>query len=51
MLRVTAQGLGAVLTAIVTPFDADLTVDEEAFVALLHHLSDHGSDGFVELLD
>jgi 4-hydroxy-tetrahydrodipicolinate synthase len=47
MLRVTAQGLGAVLTAIVTPFDADLTVDEEAFVALLHHLSDHGSDGFV----
>ena len=30
-----------------TPFDADLNVDEEAFVALLHHLADHGSDGFV----
>jgi len=40
-------GLGAILTAIVTPFDADLRVDEEAFVELLHHLADHGSDGFV----
>jgi 4-hydroxy-tetrahydrodipicolinate synthase len=35
------------LTAIVTPFDADLRVDEEAFVALMHHLAEHGSDGFV----
>ncbi len=43
----TAQGLGAVLTAIVTPFDDELNVDEEAFVALLHHLAGHGSDGFV----
>ncbi len=43
----TAQGLGAVLTAIVTPFDDELNVDEEAFVALLHHLAAHGSDGFV----
>jgi 4-hydroxy-tetrahydrodipicolinate synthase len=40
-------GLGAILTAIVTPFDADLRVDEEAFVDLMHHLADHGSDGFV----
>ena len=40
-------GLGAILTAIVTPFDDDLRVDEEAFVALLHHLAAHGSDGFV----
>jgi 4-hydroxy-tetrahydrodipicolinate synthase len=40
-------GLGAILTAIVTPFDADLRVDEEAFAELLHHLADHGSDGFV----
>lgn len=40
-------GLGAVLTAIVTPFDDDLNVDEEAFVDLLHHLAAHGSDGFV----
>jgi 4-hydroxy-tetrahydrodipicolinate synthase len=38
---------GAVLTAIVTPFDADLAVDEDAFVALMHHLAAHGSDGFV----
>jgi 4-hydroxy-tetrahydrodipicolinate synthase len=40
-------GLGAIITAIVTPFDAGLQVDEEAFVELLHHLADHGSDGFV----
>jgi 4-hydroxy-tetrahydrodipicolinate synthase len=40
-------GLGAILTAIVTPFDDDLNVDEQAFVDLLHHLADHGSDGFV----
>jgi 4-hydroxy-tetrahydrodipicolinate synthase len=43
----SVAGLGAILTAIVTPFDDDLNVDEEAFVALLHHLADHGSDGFV----
>jgi 4-hydroxy-tetrahydrodipicolinate synthase len=35
------------LTAIVTPFDADLRVDEEAFVALMSQLAQHGSDGFV----
>ena len=40
-------GLGAILTAIVTPFDDDLNVDEEAFVSLMHHLAEHGSDGFV----
>jgi len=40
-------GLGAVLTAIVTPFDDDLNVDESAFVDLLHHLVAHGSDGIV----
>ena len=39
--------LGAILTAIVTPFDDDLNVDEQAFVDLLHHLAAHGSDGFV----
>jgi 4-hydroxy-tetrahydrodipicolinate synthase len=39
--------LGAILTAIVTPFDAQLRVDEEAFVALMRHLAAHGSDGFV----
>lgn len=40
-------GLGTILTAIVTPFDEQLRVDEEAFVALMHHLAEHGSDGFV----
>src|SRR3954466_5999978 len=40
-------GLGAILTAIVTPFDDDLNVDEQAFVDLMHHLAAHGSDGFV----
>lgn len=38
--------LGAVLTAIVTPFDAHGQVNEEAFVALMHHLAEHGSEGF-----
>jgi 4-hydroxy-tetrahydrodipicolinate synthase len=40
-------GLGAILTAIVTPFDDALNVDEQAFVDLMHHLAAHGSDGFV----
>lgn len=31
----------------VTPFDADLRVDEGATVALMHHLLGHGSDGLV----
>ena len=39
--------LGAILTAIVTPFDDDLRVDEDAFVELLRHLCAHGSDGVV----
>jgi 4-hydroxy-tetrahydrodipicolinate synthase len=39
--------LGAVLTAMVTPFDADGRVDEEAAVALMNHLLDHGSHGLV----
>jgi 4-hydroxy-tetrahydrodipicolinate synthase len=39
--------LGAVLTAMVTPFDADGRVDEDAAVALMRHLLDHGSDGLV----
>ncbi len=39
--------LGAILTAIVTPFDAGGAVNEEAFVALMRHLADNGSDGFV----
>lgn len=39
--------LGAILTAMVTPFDADGRVDQEAAVALMHHLVEHGSDGLV----
>lgn len=39
--------LGAILTAIVTPFDAEGAVDEAAFVDLMHHLAANGSDGFV----
>ena len=39
--------LGAVLTAMVTPFDERGGVDEEAAVALMHHLVDSGSDGLV----
>ena len=42
-----SAGLGAILTAMVTPFDGNLRVDEEAAVALMHHLVDHGSDGLV----
>ena len=41
------MSLGAILTAVVTPFDDDLKVDEDAFVELLGHLSAHGSDGAV----
>jgi 4-hydroxy-tetrahydrodipicolinate synthase len=39
--------LGTLITAIVTPFDEQLRVDEDAFVSLLHHLAANGSDGFV----
>jgi 4-hydroxy-tetrahydrodipicolinate synthase len=39
--------LGAILTAMVTPFDAEGRVDEEAAVRLMHHLVEHGSDGLV----
>ncbi len=39
--------LGAILTAMGTPFDAPLRVDEDATVALMEHLVAHGSDGVV----
>ena len=39
--------IGTILTAMVTPFDGDGRVDEEAAVALMHHLVEHGSDGLV----
>ena len=38
---------GAILTAIVTPFAEDGSVDEQAFVSLMAHLAASGSDGFV----
>lgn len=39
--------LGAILTAMVTPFDGDGRLDEDAAVRLMHHLLEHGSDGLV----
>jgi 4-hydroxy-tetrahydrodipicolinate synthase len=39
--------LGTILTAIVTPFDERGRVNEESFVALMRHLAENGSDGFV----
>jgi len=39
--------IGGVLTAMVTPFDADGRVDEDAAVALINHLLENGSDGIV----
>ena len=41
------QDFGAILTAMVTPFDAQGRVDEAQAVALMHHLIAHGSDGLV----
>jgi 4-hydroxy-tetrahydrodipicolinate synthase len=39
--------LGAILTAMVTPFDDEGRVDQEAAVHLMNHLVEHGSDGLV----
>jgi 4-hydroxy-tetrahydrodipicolinate synthase len=39
--------IGGILTAMVTPFDKDGEVDEDATVRLIHHLLDNGSDGLV----
>ena len=39
--------IGSIITAIVTPFDERLEVDEEAFVATMRHLAANGSDGVV----
>jgi 4-hydroxy-tetrahydrodipicolinate synthase len=39
--------LGAMLTAVVTPFDEQGGVDEEAFVRVVRHVCEHGSDGVV----
>jgi 4-hydroxy-tetrahydrodipicolinate synthase len=42
-----AAELGSILTAMVTPFDADGELDEQAAVRLMHHLVEHGCDGLV----
>jgi 4-hydroxy-tetrahydrodipicolinate synthase len=42
-----STSLGAILTAMITPFDASGALDEEAAVRLMNHLVDHGSDGVV----
>ena len=38
---------GSILTAMVTPFDDRGAIDEDATVALMHHLVANGSDGLV----
>ena len=40
-------GLGAILTAMATPLDADLAVNEAAARRLARYLVEHGSDGVV----
>ena len=39
--------VGGILTAMVTPFDAEGELNEEAAVRLMHHLLENGSDGLV----
>ena len=41
------SALGEILTALVTPFDERGAVNSESFVALMRHLAENGSDGFV----
>jgi 4-hydroxy-tetrahydrodipicolinate synthase len=41
------MNLGTILTAMVTPFGAEGRVDDDSFVALMHHLAETGSDGLV----
>jgi 4-hydroxy-tetrahydrodipicolinate synthase len=39
--------IGGIITAMVTPFDGDGRVDEDATASLIRHLLEHGSDGVV----
>jgi 4-hydroxy-tetrahydrodipicolinate synthase len=39
--------IGGILTAMVTPFDSEGELHEEAVVRLMHHLLENGSDGLV----
>jgi 4-hydroxy-tetrahydrodipicolinate synthase len=41
------MSIGGIITAMVTPFDGDGRVDEEATADLIRHLLEHGSDGVV----
>lgn len=41
------MSIGGILTAMVTPFDSEGAVDENATVRLIHHLLENGSDGLV----
>jgi 4-hydroxy-tetrahydrodipicolinate synthase len=46
-MTTTSAPFGRVLTAMVTPFDADGAIDLTAAAALATHLVDHGHDGLV----
>ena len=41
------MSIGGIITAMVTPFDGDGRVDEDATARLIRHCLDHGSDGIV----
>jgi 4-hydroxy-tetrahydrodipicolinate synthase len=41
------MNIGGILTAMVTPFDRNGALDEDAAVRLMHHLLENGSDGLV----
>ena len=41
------MAIGGILTAMVTPFDGDGRLAEDAAARLMRHLIDHGSDGLV----
>jgi 4-hydroxy-tetrahydrodipicolinate synthase len=41
------MSIGGIITAMVTPFDGDGRLDEDATVDLIRHLLEHGSDGVV----
>ena len=41
------MSIGGVITAMVTPFDSEGRVDEDAAARLIGHLLENGSDGVV----
>jgi 4-hydroxy-tetrahydrodipicolinate synthase len=41
------MSIGGIITAMVTPFDGDGRIDEDATAALIRHCLDNGSDGVV----